>query len=622
MILEDPKDIFELAPIIIKDITEKEAILRIKNLPKSCRRPIRKIRSQDLGKFLIVEGTIAVATEVKPIISKIKFECPSCGNILNVKQESIMITEPTKCSCGRKGKFRELDQEYIDTQILVLEENIADIDTTDQPRRIRIVLTKGLTNFMLTKHHSPGNRMLINGILMQKAKKEIKGKTTEREYYIQANHIQPIEIGYEEIKISKEDEKIIKKLALREDILTYLADQLAPEIYGHDTIKKALILQQFGGNNIRTEKGALFRRGQIHILLVGDPGSGKTSLMKRVGEISPKSRYSTGAGSSGVGLTASVMYDEMIGGYALHAGTLVLANKGLAMIDEFDKGNKEDLGSLHEALSDGTISINKATIHTTLPAETSLLAGANPIHGRFDPYQPLAKQLNLDLALISRFDLIYPFTDKAELILDEKIIDKMFITQEGNKAHKRDISPEIIKKYIAYGKKLTPTFTKGAQSFLKQSYVRIRQAGSNQEHRTIAITPRYAEALMRLSQAVAKCRLNNKVSIGDAEVAVGILYDNLKQIAFDPETGTLDIDRLLLGETAHNRNIKQVMIRTLREMLAETDRTAVEIDPLIQRIQQNSQGHTQERIEAMLETMQTHGEIFEPRPGRVRFVNE
>jgi len=380
-ILESPEELLKAAEIAIREFDLPKKVskfnIRFTNISKSQNVLISEIRSKHLGKFIWLEGIVRQKSDVRPHVTAAKFECPSCGNILNVLQLDNKYKEPTRCGCGRKGKFREISKELVDGQGLVLEEAAEDLDGT-QPKRINVFLKDDLVSPLTERKTSPGSRIRIVGwvtevpIILRTG-----GQATKYELIIEANHVEPLHEDAVNMKINEEDLEKIRNISKSDNPLVKLAQSLAPSIYGHEKIKEAIVLQLAGGcRKIRPD--GVTTRGDMHMLLIGDPGSGKSQLLKRVAKVAPKSRFASGKGATGAGLTASVVKDEFMGGWCLEAGTLVLANRGFAIIDEMDKMGKEDRSALHEALEQQTITIAKANIQATLKCETTVLAAANP----------------------------------------------------------------------------------------------------------------------------------------------------------------------------------------------------------------------------------------------------
>jgi len=412
-LLEDPETITNALNEAASKIAFDEKIaVRIRNLPVSRNIRIRNLRAKHLGRLWSIDATIKSASEVKPQIYEAIFECPECNAKIPVLQEGNVLQKPGMCECGRRGDFKMVERKLYDVRWIVGMEPF-EVTTGEQPGEITIILKEDLTTPRMQKKSDPGARLKITGTLKE-LPKHIKGRlSTKLDMYIDANYFEPGEIDFEELEITEEDEKMIKELATDPDVIEKLKASIAPGIYGFDEIKESLVLQLFGGvQHTLPDKSRI--RGNIHILLTGDPGVGKTMLLKLISSIVPRGRYVSGSGVSGAGLTATVVKNEALGSWVLEAGALILCNKGLISIDEFDKMNRDDQIAMHEATSVETVSIAKASIVATLPAQTAVLAGANPKLGRFDPYLSIGEQINIPETLLSRFDLKFALKDKPD----------------------------------------------------------------------------------------------------------------------------------------------------------------------------------------------------------------
>ncbi|MBI4981433.1 AAA family ATPase [Candidatus Woesearchaeota archaeon] len=352
-LLESPEEVLKAAEMAVKEFDLPQKVqkftIRLVNLPDSQKINVSDIRSKHLNKFLWTEGVVRQKSDVRPHVAAAKFECPSCGNVITIIQLDKKYKEPSKCSCGRKGKFKEIARELVDGQGIVLEENADELDGV-QPKRINVFLKDDLVAPISERRTGPGSRVRICGWVTEvPIILKTGGQSTKYDLIIEANNIEPLQEDAIETNISEQEEEEIKKLARNPNALNILASSITPSIYGHDKIKEALVLQLAGGCR-KTRSDGVSTRGDIHILLVGDPGSGKSQILKRITGVAPKARFTSGKGSTAAGLTASVVKDEFLGGWSLEAGTLVLANRGFAIIDEMDKMNKDDRSALHEAL--------------------------------------------------------------------------------------------------------------------------------------------------------------------------------------------------------------------------------------------------------------------------------
>ncbi len=589
---------------------------RFYNLPLNQKVKIKDIRSQDLGKFLLTEGIVRQSSDVRPQVVSAKFECPSCGNSISILQVDVKFKEPYRCTCGKKGRFRLLSKELVDAQRIVIEESPDSLEGGEQPKRLNVFLKEDLVEPIMEKKTTPGSKVRVNGII-----KEIpvllKTGTPSTKYDIMmdANFIEPLEETFEELEVNKEDEEKIFALSKNPKIYEKFINSIAPSIYGHSDIKEALALQLFGG--VRKErKDGTWNRGDIHILLVGDPGASKSSLLFFMSKVAPKARYVSGKSSSAAGLTASVVKDEFLKGWALEAGALALANNGSIYIDELDKMDEEDTSALHEGLEQQQISFSKANIQATLLTRTSALAAANPKLGRFNPFQPIAAQINLPPALINRFDLIFPMRDIPDEQLDTKIASHILDVHENKDGgFIPDIDSKLIKKYVSYAKKkVFPKLSEGAKDEIRNFYVSLRNSGGGNKDdvKPIPISARQLEALIRLSEASARVRLSEKITKDDARRAIRILRKCLEKVGIDPETGKPDIDSIITGITSSQRG----KIITVREVINEFDRNGVKTIPVEDVISVcKEKGLEESRIEDILDHMKKEGEIFQPKVG-------
>jgi len=524
--------------------------------------------------------------------------------------------EPSRCGCGRKGKFKLLSKELIDAQSITLEEASEDLDGGEQPKRLKILLKKDLVSPLTDKHTNPGSRITITGVV-----KEVPiilstgGQSTRYDLILEANSVLTVHEDFTQIEIDKEAEAQIKELSQDPDLFEKLVASIVPTIYGHEPIKQALLLQMFGGVHKSRGVGAK-ARGDIHMLLIGDPGAGKSVMLKRISTIAPKARFVAGKGASGAGLTAAVVKDEFLRGWTLEAGALVLAHRGLCCIDELDKMSPEDTSAMHEALEQQQVSISKANIQATLRCETTVLAAANPKFGRFDPYDMISKQIDLPPALISRFDLIFPVRDMPDKTKDEKLASFILSMHKDQVGKKGIIDEEMMKKYIAYARQTCkPILTDSAIEEIKEYYVKMRGGTDSTDDRVfkpISITARQLEALVRLSEASARVHLSKNVTKRDAQRAIELVNYCLQQIGLDPETGELDLDRVTTGISATHRShisIIKELIESLEKQIGKT----IPIDDLVR--EATIKGVSENTAEEVIEKLKRTGDIYSPKHG-------
>ncbi|MEK6947021.1 MAG: LAGLIDADG family homing endonuclease, partial [Nanoarchaeota archaeon] len=970
--------------------------IRFHNLPQSQFVMVRNIRSQHINKFLFVNGIIRQKSDVRPQVTSARFECPVCGNIMNILQVEGTFKEPTRCGCGRKGKFVMLDKELVDAQGIVLEEASENLEGGEQPKRINILLTNDLVSPLSEKRTSPGSKVEAFGVVKEVPIISKSGaKSTRFDLMIDANYIRPTQDSFHEVQISEEEEKQIIEIANDPKGYEKLINSIAPSIYGYEKIKESLLLQLMGGvRKVRSD--SVVSRGDMHILLVGDPGciagdsqvaliykgmekienlgknhlqpikeivtkirrhgkdkyydfatlfhyyrrqpvlkvvtetgkeivctynhplltkggwqradellfgteirvmpkipnmvkkcvptdfkkivsksgklkeanlpdkftpelaslcgyvigdghihkrgysvscyvnneefdlieklsdlwkktfsvepsiyaknisgsiktiddgsgllrqiistqqmnileinskqvanslsflsnkrvpqqifrspnyvvarfiswlfeadgcafgngrgrtsiqlksvskdllkdvqllflyfgiqsriiednlcirrsrdielfakhigfnsekkklslnrvlenvrsrsdiqkrktpqryekiakimpagikdvydfevpashmfiangivshnSGKSALLKRITQIAPKGRYVSGKGVSGAGLTAAVVRDEFLKGWALEAGAMVLSSDGLICVDEMDKMSNEDRAAMHEALENQTVSISKANIQATLIARTTVLAAANPKFGRFDPYGIIADQIDMPPTLINRFDLIFPIKDLPEEIRDERMAKHILALHQAPDTNEPEIPTNLLRKFVAYARqRIVPKLTDGALEEIKEYYLKMRKSGGGEGGlKAIPISARQLEALVRLSEASAKARLDDRVTRKDAKKAIELLDYCLMQVGFDKETGKIDIDRIATGVGASQRSHILIVKDVITELESKLGKT-IPVEEVY--AEAKNRGLDEPKIDEALERLKRSGDIYEP----------
>lgn len=597
-------------------------LVRFFNMPSEHDILIRNLTSERLNKFLSIDGLVTKITDPRPRLIIGVFECTHCGKIFSIPQtdQTGKLIEPNVCACERRSFKLLTDQShFIDVQKLEIQEPLELLRGGGQAKRVSAWLEEDLTNKI-----TPGDKIRITGVLRLKPP---KFKRSVYDIYIDANHANRLEKEFEELELDEEDLKKVKDLSNDPKLYQKIIASIAPSIYGYDEIKEAIVLQLFGGTTGKVKPDGMKIRPDTHILLIGDPGTGKSQMLMYVKSLAPKGLYVSGKASTAAGLTASAERDEFAeGGWTLKAGALVLAAGGMVCIDEFDKMNPDDRASMHEAMEAQEIHVAKAGIITTFKANTAILAGANPKYGRFDPFEPPANQFDIPPTIMSRFDLIFPIKDVIDAKKDSEMAEHIIAAHytSGVKVAKRtdidvskyeervspSIGPDLLRKYIAYARKnFSPILTVEAMSKIKSFYTNLRKIGEKQG--TIPITPRYLEAVIRLAEASAKGRLSNLVEIEDANRSIRLLKYCLKEVGIDPETGRLDIDMIATGtpksKTDKIRNVLRI-IRKLSEHYEEARHEAILEEVKIEGIKPDD-------LDEILSILKRKGDIYSPKYG-------
>tara|TARA_B100000315_G_scaffold260157_1_gene319585 strand:- start:710 stop:2746 length:2037 start_codon:yes stop_codon:yes gene_type:complete len=549
------------------DISSLKINVRFYNLPATSKIMITDIRSEHVGKLMVVGGIVRKATDVRPKLTLGTFECQRCGYEIRISQETPKLKKPYLCEeCETKGPFKLIvkDSIFLDSQKILIQESLDDLRGGEHPKQLTIHVDDDLTGKI-----TPGDSVELTGIL-RAIKKDIKGKHSRVfEIFLDTNSYKLTEIDFEQVEITREDKKRIMKLSRETQVYETIRDSIAPHIFGHKTIKEAIMYQLFSAPNLNLPDGGRIR-GDSHIILMGEPATGKSEILQYVAkELAPRGIYTSGKGTSAAGLTAAALKDDFgDGGWSLEAGALVLADQGIACIDEFDKMEKEDRSSMHEAMEQQTVSIAKAGILATFRARCSILAAANPKFGRFDDYISFSDQLNLPPTILSRFDLIFFVRDNLE---DSRKIAKHILNQVVSPdIITPKLEPEFLRKYIAYArKKIFPTLTAEAREKIEKYYVDIRELANKEDDQPIPLTTRQLWAIVRISTAASRVRLSTETTVEDVERAITLLNTSLKDAGMDMEKGKVDIDKIEIGKTRSQRDRVIRILKIIKEIEKE-----------------------------------------------------
>jgi len=576
-IAKNPENALETMSKIFVSILEQEApefaekipyiIPRFVDIPSSLIIKVRDIRSIHVGKLVAIEGIVVRATPPMQRIYKAVFK-HDCGNEVTVIVTSESIEKPSICQyCQKIGGNWKLEVEkslYRDFQRLVIQERPEEIPAGRMPRSIEVDVYDDLVDVV-----RPGDRVVIIGIPQLRVSSTKKSRSIFS-IYILVNNVIVSQRLLEEIEITKEDEEKILVLARDSMVRRKIIASIAPSIYGLWDIKEAIALMLFGGTPKQLRDGTRIR-GDIHILIIGDPGTAKSQLLQYVARIAPRAIYTTGRGATAAGLTAAVVRDKQSGEFYLEAGALVLADGGVACIDEIDKMREEDRVAIHEAMEQQTVSIAKAGIVARLNARTSVLAAGNPRYGRYLPNRSIAENVNLPPTILSRFDLIFVIKDMPNVDKDLRLAKHITATHKQFEEVKPIIDIDLLRKYIAYARKnIKPVLTDEAKRLIEEFFVEMRKKSLSAPESPIAITARQLEALIRLAEAHAKMALKNEVTEEDAAEAIRLMKSMLESVGIDVERGEVDIDVIMTGQPKSQRE-RMIIIEELIRELASRD---------------------------------------------------
>ncbi len=596
--------------------------VRFTNLPEEGLL-IEQIGSQFLNRMFAFKGLVTRRGDIMHKAKLLTLKCRACGEEFKVPVTRD-FSLPSKCPICKKGTLKEVFEEskFVDIQMVEVQDLLERVRAGAPSAKIILILEDDLVNSVV-----PGDNVEVTGILRINVDKRKKRSETVFSKYVDVVHIKRLKRDFEEVEITREDEREILELAKRPDIEDLIVKSIAPDIWGYEEIKRAIALQLFGGTKGKKTSTGQPIRDDIHILLIGDPGIAKTRFLLHAATIAPKSIYVGGKTVSGVGLTASAEKDELSGGgWTLKAGALVLASGGIAAIDEFDKINEEDRAALHEVMESGTVSIAKAGIVARFKAKTSIIAAANPKFGRFQQNRNLVEQFNIPPSLFSRFDLIFPIMDVLNVKKDEDLATHILkMHKEAGERIKQGrieeieediIPPELLRKYIAYARKnIHPILSDEAIDAIKEYYMSLRRIGESTG--AVPITPRYLEGLVRLAEANAKMRLSDVVERRDALVAINLMDYVMKEIMTDQETGKIDVDIITTGKPQSEREKAITVLDIIRELSKQYDE--VEIDAIIQ--EAASYNIDASKVRRILEELKRSGDIYFPRHGYIKLTS-
>jgi len=519
---EHPEETIKNFEIALRDFSFENMPLRFSNFSEILEsKAIENLRSIDIDKLQLIKARVSSLSDVRPQIINIKFECPSCGTLISISQLEKRIREPVRCSCGRRGGFKPSSKELIDRAKCELQD-LGDLTESPQTREISSFVKDHLTESKELSKFNPGSEVKVLCVLKSVENTAGGYKNTSLDLYLDVLEGEPFEEIIDLDSFDEEEIKQFKELSAKisnENSLNEIRESFAPDIIGNESPKETLILKQAQGRG---------RKNKSNILFISDPGLAKSRLVKKYHSLMPGSSYVSGSGSSAVGLTATVEKKEE--GWILKPGVLPTTKED-SIIDEFNLTPEEDRGKLQEGMSEGQITINKASIHSKLKVSCGIIACANPLNGIFDEKEDLVKQFNIPPQLLNRFDAIFKIQDTKNSLEDKKIARQMLLRSEDRIEQK--YNDEFLKRFFLYVRNQPePTYSNEVMEYIPEKYAIIRESQRKmcEPHK---VNARFVEAVERFAKAMAKLKFNKQVLKKDVDFVIEILgntYLNLDEV--------------------------------------------------------------------------------------------
>jgi DNA replication licensing factor MCM7 len=494
--------------------------------------PLRHVGSNQVGKLINVKGIVTRTSDVKPHISVASFVCDVCGHEEFKTVGGMTYLPLFECNsevCKASHSRGNLHQQtrgskFISFQEIRIQEPSDQVPMGQVPRSLK-VFAYGHS----TRSCSPGDLITISGVFLTMPYLGFRAITAGliHDTFLEAFKISRDKKSYRESNLSTEMVEKLRTERNNREIYSLLSKSIAPEIHGLEDVKKALLLLLVGGVSKEMQDGMKIR-GDINILLMGDPGVAKSQLLKHISTLAPRGIYTTGKGSSGVGLTAAVIKDSVTNEMSLEGGALVLSDQGICCIDEFDKMEERDRTSIHEVMEQQSVSIAKAGITTTLNARTSILAAANPLYGRYDRRKTPHENINLPAALLSRFDLVFLLLDNHDLQADLALAEAVTYVHQHLRSKDKEqeilLDANFMRAYIAEAKRINPIIPSNLHNFVIQKYVEKRQEQTEiNKAGYVYVTPRTLLGIIRLAQGLARLRFSDVIDQDDIEEGLRLM---------------------------------------------------------------------------------------------------
>ena len=611
-----------------------QAHVRVHNLPETERPDIGDVRSRHINSLIEITGTVDSMEQAQSTLEEAAFECQLCGTLNRIpKSTSGELQEPHECmGCERSGPFRinHGQSEYVDTQTIYVEQRPPGVGTDDDREIITVRLEDDIVDEVV-----PGDTVNISGVVRRDA--DLDNSTASiPDKYIEATAI--TDASRYQLELSDADKEKIVRLSSSGSIYETMVDSIAPTVYGYEREKLALALQLFSGVRKQLPDGSKIR-GDIHIAMLGDPGVGKSKLARYAARVSPRSVHVSGTNTTQVGLTAAAKRTSNSNNtWTFEAGALPKAHHGVCCVDNITDLRSKELRALHDVLEEQVVEPSKGSSTVSIPAKASLLAVGNPKYGRFDHYEPIGEQLDLEPGLLSQFDLLFVMTDSPSEEQDKKVANHVLKTNYAGQLNIQEsemisldvsekeienqldeiapeIDPELLQKYIAYSRlNCHPRLTEGAREKIKDFYIEIRSVGVD-EDQPVPVSARKLEGLVRLSEASARIRLADTVEPEDAERVIELVRSCLKDIGTDTEVEQDDAD-VVEGVTSKSQRDWEKSLKKLVSDIEEEHSGGAPMEAILERA--GIVGMDQGRVARGIEKLKHKGELYEPASDRLR----
>lgn len=591
-LMEHPDITIRVIEKTASEVLEKEDKGEIKvklcNLPDAYDIQLNRFRKEVVGTLVRFRGMIKRKTEPFIKTRGLYFICsnPSCQFSEHPIYEEQEDTIKRLKSCPKcKSQVQETGEDLVDSQIYEIEEMSEDLpNPTQQPISKVVEVNEYLTNPHINDKLSVGSKVFITGIVRSKKKKSQNKERAVSDYYIEATNIDLEEETLYDIEVTEKEREQIKELLQDEEIKNKIISSFGKELRGMDMIKEGVILSVLGGSEYSES------RDKIHIHIVGEPSTGKSQLLGHLKNLLPRTKYVSGEGSSGTGLTASAVKDENSGGWNAEAGAIVQANKGQLLIDEMDKISRTEQSKLNTALESGNVVLDKANVSVNLKSDTTVVSASNPKYGRFDKSRDFIDQVEINPVLRTRFDLIYFLLD-----IEEESEEELVQSLMGGEESEEIIDEDLLRKYLIEAKKLKPEVTKESMQIITEYYNRMRKNQENSDK--INITKRQLLGLKRLAEAHAKLHFREEVTEEDSNRAIQLMTYCHGYISPQEQVTGVSFEKM------NKRKALELVIESMRGREFTIDEVKEKMGEKV----------SERDMEELIERMKGEAYLFEPR---------